>query len=395
MEGSQLAEIFATQGMAPGYMRGEKQGTDLAATIAATRQQGLASDRFAAETPDYLAQQGYSTEKARLGNVAEQEYEKIGGQAHDAQAKLLKSKNEAAQAQHTWDTMPGKYKLEMLEQNNKENQAMLGSVANILQTGGTKEQVLQHLQKQFPDKFDLSTPEGQKALQAYRNSSPQQILQITQQRMEQIATSTAKQSAEVQAKMLEEDNKHSNDMALDAQGNRSAMSIAQLNAASGERQASMRGASGGGSMNATEAKLMLMQQLAQETDPAKRDYIVWQINALGDNANQGKRNIVTGEMEGGNMIAPPLPVQAPASGGSDLAARIAAEKASRTATPAVRPTPRPTNDIDRIKAESAAKRRSQDAAMAAMYKKYSSLDRNSAEAKNLLTQINKLAASTQ
>jgi len=274
MEGAQLAQIFADQGIAPGYMRGEKQGTDLASTIARTKQQGLESDRYAASTPDYLKQQGYETEKARLGNLQGQADEAAG--ANTAKAQL-----EARKAQEAFKTLPLETQQKMRTMTIQKSHDLLNIMEQAISTSGSTQAGIEAVTTAYPD--IVSDKGWQAAIKQYQGLSPEQVLAKVKQTRHGLASSNAYSDPGTQGKMIQENQDQSGRMDLANLNNAARLREAELQTDSNERSAGIRAANSGGSTNATEAMLAIMDQMdaaAAAGDTATVEKLQWRLNQL-------------------------------------------------------------------------------------------------------------------
>ena len=144
----------------------------------------------------------------------------------------------------------------------------------------------------FASRPDLDTPAVRKAAAAYATKSPQAIVAEIQQ------------AKKAMADFRNSIDDKTYDKLIDQQTRKDVARIQADASIQGDRiRANAAGSTRG--INATEAKLNIIKQMEKETDPTKIANLTWQLNALNDNANAGKYNIVTDKTEGGNIIPPP------------------------------------------------------------------------------------------
>jgi len=287
MEGSQLAQIFADQGIAPGYMRGEKQGTDLASTIARTKQQGLESDRYAAETPDYLQQQGYATEKARLGNLQGQADEAAG--ANTAKAQL-----EARKAQEAFKTLPLETQQKMRQMTVQKTNDLLNILEQAITTSGNTNAGIEAVTGAYPE---IVNDKGwQAAIKQYQGLSPEQVLAKVKQTRHGLASSNAYADPAMQGKMIQENQDQSGRMDLAKLNNDAAMQRQQAGDAASLAAVNVRSTSSGGSMNKYEALQFWGDAARNATTKEDYEYANSQFKAI-----QGEQ-----EASGTNLLGQPV-----------------------------------------------------------------------------------------
>jgi hypothetical protein len=211
-----LAEILnqptRPTGMVSGYMSGLESGTNIAATNAQTAQQGLQSQRYAAETPGFLQRQKYDNETARLGTLPGQADEQAGVYQAESQSKLEKAKLEAQKVQAAYETLPAETKAKLHAEINKGTNALLTQVSDTLKQTGSIEQTIQSIEQQVPKVTQDPTWQAEK--QKIIKMNPQQALAFIDQMRAKMASSAAYGSQPQQEKMIGADQQHQYDMEL-------------------------------------------------------------------------------------------------------------------------------------------------------------------------------------
>jgi len=233
MEGSALANIFAKEGFAPGYLQGQKQGTDLASTIANTNRTNIESDRMTQMTPHVV-------EQARLANLPGAAKEEAG--TYQAQAR-----EEAMKAQEALKTLPLETQQKLRSETIKRGNDLLQIAEQTLMITGSTQATMEAMVKVYPE---MANDKGwTDALAKYNKLTPQELQSEIKMKKHALASSGFLSTPEGQGAMIKEDQQHGN-----------AMELAKLNNAARANEASIQASrpTGGGSssMNPTEALLM-------------------------------------------------------------------------------------------------------------------------------------------
>ena len=131
-----LAKVFASEGIAPGAMRGYNEGVQQGGTLANTAFRKAETDRYLAQTPDSNRLLSAQAEAGRLGNLQGQANEQVGLYDTNAQAESYKKKMEAQKAKELWDNLEPDKKAEAQKQARAMSNDMVNvAIENFSRTG--------------------------------------------------------------------------------------------------------------------------------------------------------------------------------------------------------------------------------------------------------------------
>lgn len=362
-----LGQTFATTGIMPGYMAGEKHGADLASTIARTRQQGLESARYEQATPMELEKMGLANETSRLGNLEGQYGEQYGVQ--EGKAKLS-----AAQNKQLFDAIPR----EMMEKAQAQSRKAVAESSQIIietiHRGGSIQEAidaqLQHItaysQGLPPEQLQA---EQQKVIAAKKQAlakygdtpeGRQKFVADVTMHSNRIASAASTADPKTQHDLQVKDLDHQNAMELAGVNNTAGLARQRVANQGSLAAAGVRGA---GSMSTAEIKLdMIKQHIAavKEGNTALANELLFTINSFNDNAQPATPSPLGAGFPGkpGNMQQGYSLDKKTGDKEADGSTYIAADGASSN-KPSKQPpkdipkatVPRKLTDLDMVKAE--------------------------------------------
>ena len=306
-----LAEILSQPtrptGMVSGYMSGLESGTNMAATNAQTAQQGLASQRYAAETPTYLQHAQNTSEAARLANLPGQANEQAGVYPAEAQSNLGKAKLTAQQAKAAMETLPKETQAKLYSEINKGTAGLLEHISNTLDQTNNVEQTIQSIEQQLPQV--INDPGWQAEKQKLKGKTSQQAkLEINQMRANH-ASSSDYATPTSQHDFNKLDIEHTNKMQEIAALNQGREDVAGLRAKTGST----------GHVTYGDLLAKATETLRTSTDPLERAHAQFTIDTINKSRTTSQEGGIMPEANKTTSTTGPQAPPAMSSGGKQSA----------------------------------------------------------------------------
>jgi len=306
---SGLDNLFTTYGNEYGalgaYQGGQRRGLADTTTRLTNEQKQAETQRYTGETPSYLRKGEAAARTAELANLQPEAEARLGVPEAKAGVSAKETQLKVQQAQTALDQWPLDAKLQYLDKFEKNMAKFNETGLQLLQFSGSTGEAIQRMVEAYPEA--TKDAQFQQWAKKYENMPRDQALNAFKFEMQKYASGVATTRERFQTEALQEDQKQ--------QGREK---ITQMQGQAGLAEAQTKAASAGGSTNATEARLILSQQYMEALstgDTEKANQLLWQLNAISDNAKAATPSPIPGfPGKPGDIIQPYTPGGSKAEG---------------------------------------------------------------------------------